>query len=172
MPNAVTIAQNTPVWVFALLVLLIFLGVQALRPRIIPVRRLLIVPGVFIVWGLVTLAQRSVGSPVLLLAWLAFCAAGMSIGWRITQLDGVAFDRGRGLVQVPGSTFPLVRNLVIFAAKYGLAAAMAIAPAARGDLLFWDVGVSGLTTGYFLAWLIRFALKYRRTEDIRAVASQ
>ena len=172
MPNVLTIVQNTPLWVFALLILLIFLGVQALRPRTIPVRRLLIVPGVFIAWGLATLAQRSVGSPILLLDWLAVCAAGWSIGWRITRLDGVAFDRALGIVQVPGSAFPLVRNLVIFAAKYGLAAAMAIAPAARGELIFWDVGVSGLTAGYFLGWLVRFALKYRGTGDDRALASR
>jgi hypothetical protein len=143
-----------------------------LWPRAIPVRRLLIVPGVFIIWGLTTLTQRSIGSPVLLLDWLAVCAAGWAIGWQTTRLEGVTFDRARVLVQLPGSAFPLVRNLVIFAAKYGLAAAMAIAPASRGGLLVWDVAVSGLTAGYFLGWLIVFALKYRGTEDIGVPAGQ
>jgi hypothetical protein len=49
---------------------------------------------------------------------------------------------------------------------------MAIAPASRDGLLLWDVGVSGLTAGYFLGWLVRFTLKYRGSEDIRVLASQ
>lgn len=73
----------------------------------------------------------------------------------------MAFDPGRGLVTVPGSAFPLVRNLVIFAVKYCLAAAVAIAPARSGGLFPWDVAVSGLAAGYFIGWLSRFAMKYR-----------
>jgi hypothetical protein len=172
MPSVFTIVQNTPWWVFALLALLIFLGVQALRPRIVAVWRLLVIPAVFIAWGLATLATRSFGSPVLLLDWLAACAAGAVIGWRTARLEGVTFDRVRGIVQVPGSAFPLVRNVVIFAAKYCLAAAMAIAPASRAGLLWWDVGVSGLAAGYFLCWLVRFAVKYRATAELPAIAGQ
>lgn len=47
----------------------------------------------------------------------------------------MAFDRGQGLVDVLGSAFPLVRNPVIFAAKYSLAAAMAIVPAQSDGLV-------------------------------------
>jgi hypothetical protein len=101
MPNPANVLQNTPWWVFALLVLLVVFGVQALRPRTVAVWRLLAVPGVFIVWGLITLATRSIASPVLLLDWLVACAAGLAIGWRTARLDGVSFDRGRGLVDVP-----------------------------------------------------------------------
>jgi len=172
MPNPIDILQNTPWWAFALLALLVVFGVQALRPRSIPVWRLLAIPGVFIVWGLITLATRSIGSPMLLLDWLAACGAGLAIGWRTSRQDGVAFDRGGGLVSVPGSTFPQVRNVVIFAVKYGIAAAMAIAPARHGELVLWDVAVSGLAAGYFIGWLVRFALKYRSISELKTLPSQ
>jgi hypothetical protein len=161
MPNPSTILQNTPWWVLALLVLLVVLGVQALRARTIAVWRLLAVPAVFIVWVLITLSTRSLGSPILLLDWLGACATGLAIGWRTARLDGVTFDRSRGLVDVPGSAFPLVRNVTIFAVKYGLGAAMAIVPAHRSGLIPCDVAVSGLAAGYFVGWLVRFGLKFR-----------
>jgi hypothetical protein len=130
------------------------------------------VPAVFIVWGLITLATRSIGSPILLLDWLVACAAGSAIGWRTARLDGVIVDRGRGLVVVPGSLFPLVRNVTIFVVKYGLGAAMAIVPAHRDGLLPWDVAVSGLAAGYFIGWLIRFALKYRNAGEPEPLTTQ
>jgi hypothetical protein len=161
VPHPASILLNTPWWVFALLVLLVVLGVQASRPRTVAVWRLLAIPAVFIGWGLVTLATRSIGAPVLLLDWLLTCAAGVALAWRTARLDGIAFDRAEGLVSVPGSPLPLMRNVAIFAVKYGLAAAMAIMPAYRDGLLPWDVAVSGLAAGYFIGWLVRFALKYR-----------
>ena len=73
----------------------------------------------------------------------------------------MAFDRGQGLVDILGSAFPLVRNPVIFAAKYSLAAAMAIESAQRDGLVPYDVAVSRLATGYCIGWLVRPATKCR-----------
>lgn len=168
MPGLFSILQHTPWWVFALFALLLVLGVQALRPRTITMWRLLVIPGIFIGWGIVTLAARSIGSPVLLWAWLVACAAGMAIAWQTTRLDGVTVDRGRGLVTVPASAFPLVRNLVIFVAKYCLAAAVAIAPVYSGSLFLWDISVSGLAAGYFIGWLLRFSARYRSAREFQA----
>jgi hypothetical protein len=59
MPNIAAIVEHTPLWVFALLALLVFFGVQALRPRKPRMLRLLIVPAVFITWGVTSLLARS-----------------------------------------------------------------------------------------------------------------
>jgi hypothetical protein len=88
-----------------------------------------------------------------------------AIAWTTTRLDGVRIDRARQRVSLPGSALPLIRNLLIFSAKYGLAVAVAIAPASRASLAFWDVAVSGASAGYFLSWLARFVSAYRRTTD-------
>jgi tellurite resistance protein TehA-like permease len=52
--------------------------------------------------------------------------------------------------------------MTIFALKYGLAVAAATALAAPGTLAALDAAVSGASAGYFLGWLARFALVYRR----------
>jgi hypothetical protein len=168
MTQIINILLNTPWWVFALFVMLVLLGVQALRPRTIPVWRLLITPGVFIAWGLISLTlQPSVSSSFLWLDWLAAAAIGCTIAWLTTRAPDI---QRASIVVVPGSAVTLVRNMVIFAAKYGLAVAAAIAPAQRQQLALWDVAVSGASAGYFLGWLAILGLAYWRATGPALVA--
>ena len=101
-------------------------------------------------------------------AWSACAVAGLAIGWQTTTLNGVLIDHAAGRVTLPGSVVPLVRNFAIFLAKYALGVAMALAPAWRGDLALLSIGVSGLSAGYFAAWMLRLALRYRAAAELAA----
>jgi len=37
----------------------------------------------------------------------------------------------------------------------------------RGQLVAWDMAVSGIAFGYFLGWTARFLLSWRRAADLR-----
>ena len=165
MPSILDVLPNTPWWVFALFALLMWLGFQALRPRTLPIWRLLITPAIFIGWGVVSLALQSMSSPILIADWSAAAVVGAVIASTTTRLHDVGIDRTRQLVSLPGSALPLMRNVLIFSAKYGLGVAVAIAPASKSDLAVWDIAVSGASAGYFLGWLLQFASAYRRTTD-------
>lgn len=158
MPNPMAILAHTPWWAWALCALLVARGLPALRTRSVPVARVLIVPAVFMAWGIGSLVVRSAGSPMLAVAWFGCALAGVAIGWQTTRLKGVRVDRAAGRVTLPGSVVPLVRNLSIFAVKYALGVAAALAPAWRGDIALWSIGVSGLSAGYFAAWVMRLAM--------------
>jgi hypothetical protein len=171
MPSILDILPNTPWWVFALFALLMWLGFQALRPRALPIWRLLITPAIFIGWGVTSLALQSISSPILIADWSVAAVVGAAIAWTTTRLNDVAIDRARQHVSLPGSALPLIRNLLIFSARYGLGVAVAIAPASKSDLAVWDIAVSGASAGYFLGWLLQLASAYRRTTD-RSLAAQ
>lgn len=159
------ILVNTPWWVFLLFLLLVWLGVQARRPRIVSLRRVFITPAIFIGWGIVGLLGRVLGAPLLLADWLVFALCGGALAATTVRLGGMSVDRGQGLVHLPGSVLPLIRNLSIFAAKYLLAVAMALHPASLAALTAADVAVSGLSAGYFLGWVARFVMAYRSAPD-------
>jgi hypothetical protein len=164
MPGILTILWRTPWWAYALLIVLIIFGVQALRDRTLPVWRLLIIPAVFIGWGLLSLAQRG-AVPVLIADWVACTGIGIALGFATTRSQFALTPDG---VAIKGSALPLIRNLVIFAAKYVLTAAIMIRPMLRDTLAPYDIAVSGLAMGYFLGWLSRLALAYsarRREQD-------
>ncbi len=112
-------------------------------------------------WGIGSLAMRSAGSPVLAVAWFGCALVGLAIGWQTTRLDRVVIDRAAGRVTLPGSAVPLVRNMTIFLVKYALGVAAVLAPAWRSDIALWSIGVSGLSAGYFAAWVMRLVLRYR-----------
>src|SRR5260370_3911673 len=67
MDIATRILSGSPWWVYGLLALLIWLGLQAARPRTVSLSRVLISPALFIGWGIVHLMLRSNFSHALLL---------------------------------------------------------------------------------------------------------
>jgi hypothetical protein len=168
MNPILTIVTNTPLWVFALFALLVVFGLQALRPRTLPIWRLLAIPLVFIAWGVISLIRPGV-SPFLVLDWLAAAAVGGAIAWALAREGDIRIDRA-GTIAVAGSALPLTRNMLIFSAKYAMNVAMAINPTRQADLAPWDAAVSGASAGYFLAWLAIFALAYRRALQSEPVA--
>jgi hypothetical protein len=161
MTVLLTIITGTPWWVFLLLALLIGLGVQALRPRRIGLRRVFITPAIFIGWGLVALVLAARATPLVLPAWAAAAAVGSALAVATTRFPALRIDRERGEVELPGSVAPLARNLIIFLAKYVLAVAIATHPVAA-QLHLWDMAVSGASAGYFAGWTFRFLARYRQ----------
>jgi hypothetical protein len=161
---------GAPVWVWPLLALLVYSGILAMRPRVVSWRRAIIVAIVFIGWGIAGLLGRAGLSPVLAATWLVAATSGGVLALGTSRFAELRADRGRGLVELPGSALPLARSLLVFTAKYALGVAAALYPEMRGDIAFWDVAVSGLGAGYFLGWSLRFAEAYRRAPAIAAIA--
>ena len=169
--NPVMIVTHTPLWVFAMLALLVFLGVQATRTREVRLLRLFITPVIFIGWGLLRLGQPGGVAADLLTDWAGGALVGAALGLLTARVAGMQVHRNGRRVQLPGSWFPLVRNLAIFCAKYGIAVALATHAVVRSDLLPWDFAISGVSAGYFAGWLVRFALAYRSAPEITPVAA-
>ncbi len=155
----IEIARHLPIWIYLLLGYLVFVGVRALRPRILSLWRLLAVPGVFIVWGVVGLFQRSAVVPDAFLHWGAGLAVGLALAFVLPLT--MLIDRNAGRVRTPGSVVPLLRNLGLFAAHLVLNIAAATHADTRLPFLGYDLLVSGLGFGYFAGWLWRFLRIYR-----------
>ena len=153
------IARHIPIWVYLLLGYLVFVGVQALRPRIRSVWRMLIVPAVFIVWGLVGLAQRSAVVPTAFVYWGGGALIGLVLG--VVLPISMLVDHAAGRVRMAGSVVPLLRNVGLFVAHFALNVAAGIHADARLQMMGYDLLVSGLGFGYFAGWLWRFVRTYR-----------
>jgi hypothetical protein len=172
VPTAISILRGTPWWVVLLAAVLVWLGLRSLRPRVTTVGRVLVTPAVFITWGLASLTIRERSSTSLVLVGLITALAGVGAAMLTVRLRNLLVDRVHRLVLVPASLLPLVRNIVVFSAKYTLAVVAIIHPEARGHIMVWDVAVSAVSAGYFFGWAARFALAYRNapTADLTATA--
>jgi hypothetical protein len=171
MPGPLIILKNSPWWIYPLLALLIWFGMQGMRPRTLPIWRLAIVPLVFTGWGIVSILSRPATSSGVITGWLVCAAVGAGAAWLGTRRMTVAIDFSRGNVTLAGSIGPLVRNVLIFAVKYAIGVAMALLSTRRAEIAVLDIGISGAMAGYFLGWLGRLTTIYRRGAAARSAST-
>jgi hypothetical protein len=159
-PGLGAIIAHTPGWVWMMFLFVGAMTLRATRARTASLQRLLVVPAVFIVWGIASLVNRPHFGLVMGLDWLSAAMLGALLAFGLGGPAVLAVDRERGLVQVAGSWVPLVRVTAICLAKYALGVSMALHPDLRAPLGFADTAVSGFSAGYFLLW---GTLLYRAT---------
>ena len=125
--------QHIPVWVFALLLGLIALGLLQTRTRHVGQRRLLginIALTVFTLVGVVQQWRHTPGLAVGLLSWAASCAV---VAWGLgqgTAPAGADYNAETRRFTVPGSWLPLGLFMAIFACKFVVGMLSATAPEA------------------------------------------
>jgi len=158
------IIAGTPLWVWALLAYIILQGYRRLSPQVTTIRRVAVIPALFVLWGLYGLFSRPIGLEAVAAAWLPAAILGTVLGM-LTSPRALQVDRWRGLVRQPGSVLPLVRLTLIFGAHYGLNIAMAMRPDLRSTLILCDIAVSGVSAGYFLGHLAAFLRTIRQAPE-------
>ena len=86
MQFAIGIITHTPVWVWILLAYLVWQGIKGMQPRTSTLWRALIVPAIFIVWGLSRLGfgQQSAAP---LVAWIAAALVLLPVGVLTPRTD-------------------------------------------------------------------------------------
>jgi hypothetical protein len=151
---------HTPIWVFPLFAYLIWLGIKAMRPRTVTIWRSLIVPAVFIVWGLSRLLSRQQDVFWPLVTWLAAAAVLLLIGLLTAQ--PFELDHTAGEIKRPGSWMPLIRNVTVFALQYTVAVISAVDPHDATTAAIVGRAISGGTTGYFLGRTVAMLRQYFR----------
>lgn len=147
------IVAHTPLWVWPLMALVVWLGVLGLRPRTLPLWRLAILPVVGLVLSGAGIGQAP--RPALaLVAWLAALAIGLPLGLLLGRRRAVR-RLDDGCLEVAGGWFMLVFGLSIFAARYTLGVVFGMAPALRAEPVWIALagGVGGLVAGLGLGWL-------------------
>lgn len=158
MKFAWQILTHTPIWVFPLLAYLVWLGIKAMRPRTVTIWRSLIVPAVFIVWGLSRLLSRGQDVMWPLVTWLGAAAILLTIG--LLTARPIDLDHTTGEIRRPGSVVPLIRNITVFTLQYIVAVIAAVDPHDATTAAIVGRAVSGGTTGYFLGRTIALLRQY------------
>jgi hypothetical protein len=160
MKFALGIVTHTPLWAWLLLAYLIWQGIKARRPRKSTIWRALIVPAVFIIWGLSRIGFSQQGNLGPLIAWIAAALALLPIGLLTPRPFEV--DHATGLIIRAGSVFPLIRNVVVFALQYAVAVLAAIHLDDHGVAAMIGRAISGATSGYFIGSAIALLREYWR----------
>ncbi|MBR0685763.1 hypothetical protein JQ594_07535 [Bradyrhizobium manausense] len=160
MMFAYQILVHTPPWVWILFAYLVWQGIKAMQPRKAPIWRALIVPVVFIVWGISRIGFGQHANAWPLVAWIAAALVLLPLGVLTPRPFDV--DHKTGEIIRPGSAFALVRNLIVFSLQYAVGVISAIDAGDRALAIIVGRAISGATAGYFFGSMIALLIAYRR----------
>lgn len=141
------VLAGTPWWAYAVLALLVFLGVRRLKARVRSLGLALVAPGAFLVWGLSNVMAYSqahslmVGGSILSVLFL--------VGWASTGLysDETAELAGDGRFLFHATPEPLITYMTVFVIRFGLEVWMGFEPAATALAGGIAIGVTAFVAG-------------------------
>ncbi|MBN8943950.1 MAG: hypothetical protein J0H01_30860 [Rhizobiales bacterium] len=158
------VIAGTPLWVWAILALIVVLGGRAMRPSTVAPLRVAILPAVSTVIALSILAFSSrlaVAAP----AFACGAAAGAVIGAFWANRLAIEPRPDQGVIAMPGTAFWLVFGLGFFLTRYVLTVYLVLHRELSGQFPWTALpyGLNGIAMGMALGWLGAILWRYRRS---------
>ncbi|MHC8355696.1 hypothetical protein ACYZTL_10765 [Pseudomonas sp. LB3P81] len=149
--------QNTPLWVYALFLLLCYYGIKALSPNRESKISLLITPPILLGWSLYSL-NLTLSPSLSVSCWLAAVIAGSGVALLIFSREGIELDQPQTALIVPGTAKTLALYLLFFAVNYYFDYQAEVDPehSATLPMVLLKACASGVTSGLFCGRSIRF----------------
>lgn len=169
----IQILAHTPLYVWAILALLVSRGVIAMRTREVAVTKMLIIPAIMLVLSLQDIYAKFGLTGAAFATWTVAAAATMVLVMRLGAAR-VSPASSAGHVIVRGSMAPMAMMMAVFATKYCASVAVAMAPQLRSDAVFSAVlcALFGVLNGYFLGRVARDLSAYQSFSSQRAARAQ
>lgn len=163
--SAFTLVRHTPIWVWVLFLFLIKRGISALSDRQMSLRRLFLLPLLFLVWGIWSLRQEFHLSAASMSGMAAGLLIGTAVGWMLwrnqPRLQNAA-DKHQ--IIRPGTPLTLILIVIAFSVKYGLTAWLLMHPQLHQSATYsLQFGViTGVLDGLFWGGTLNLFLAWRR----------
>ena len=165
-------ATQTPWWVYVLFIYLIQRGVNASKSQVVSIKKLIILPLVFIALSVHTLMTAFHIYATIIVVWILSIALGSVFGWLLIFRHHFKVDRKKLLIQLPGSWVTLILILAIFISKYYFSYQLSSDPALvnQTGFEFSMLAISGVCTGLFVGRLLCYfyQLKIGKSVDLTA----
>ncbi|MEE8392979.1 MAG: DUF6622 family protein [Rhodospirillales bacterium] len=169
MDHFLAFIAHTPVWIWFLFAMLIWVGHRRSRPRVTTLRTMLILPlvilGVYFnfMWGF-TLDSGSLGG------WALGLGAGVLLGWLITRGQPVRADHENALVGLPGSWTTMIIIVLIFTTRFYFGYYFTTYPELKFEPIYILARLTtiGFFTGLFFGRVFGHLAQYKRapSEDL------
>lgn len=155
------VLTHTPWWVFVLFFYLLKVGIDATKPRTVILKKLFILPSIFLGISINTLFKSFDLSFSTLGMYLSSLILGIMIGLLLIKNLQIKFDRDHNLIRLPGTFSTLILILITFSTKYYFGYLLSTAPSIAKNPLFIisQLGMSGVCSGLFIGRLICFLFR-------------
>ena len=157
---------NTPLWIWALLVFLIYRGIRAAGDREIRFGRVFIIPLVMLALSLHCIASTFDAGLAVMLTWLASAIVAGWLAWHFFDQGTIVAHPDRNTIFQPGSWMPMALMMGIFFTKYTVAVTLVLNPhyAQHAGFATGICTLYGVFNGIFIGNLLRTISIYRRAD--------
>ena len=142
MINAIV---GAPLWVWAILGYLLFVGVKAMRAQFIYLPKIFMLPVVFVI-----LNFKTIVSSELIVKDLIFLLSGAIVGFSVAYMVPIKIIKSTNYIKVPGNYFTVVILLLFFIMKFIFGYLQAVQPLIAIQYSYLDAYTSAILTGFFL----------------------
>jgi len=129
LASIATIVLHTPLWVWPLYALLLFLGFQRTRDGSLPLWRVLVLPGVVTLLAIMSFIASGLNTAPAILIGLA---VGGTVGW-LLEPDGATRRLPDGKVWLRGEWWSFSQLLLVLVFRYASGVASAMDPVLNAD---------------------------------------
>ena len=163
--------RHTPVWVYFIFVYLLYVGIRSMKARVMSVKRIVIMPLVFIIWSGVSMALSGRFETVIV-GWIALLPFGMLAGYIQTRRFDIQVNRKLGRIKIPGTISTLVIIALTFSFKYFAGFMNAVYPDIANGNVFQPTifAVSGFFTGIFVGRMILYLHRFNTSAESDVIA--
>lgn len=150
-----SIITHTPIWVWIVLLIIIKKGITLLKDTEVSVGKSCLMPGIFILWSVDTIATKFSYPLYLVPCYLIFLTFGAFAGLYIYR--NKTFYVEHTVLMQTGSQIPLCIMIINFCIKYALNVLLSVQPALYSQVSFnISYGIiAGFTVGLFFGNTIR-----------------
>ena len=154
--TVITIVSHTPLWVWPLYALLLFLGIQRTRDRTVPLWRELILPIVVTFLAILTfIGAGPSGLPAMLLGLII----GGTAGWHLER-DGATRRLPNGRLWLRGEWWTFAQILLVLVFRYATSVVAALDPVLNADRT-WHLSTLFISAALSALFLGRTAARLR-----------
>jgi hypothetical protein len=159
--------QYTPWWVYLLLAYVIFIGIKASKSRTVSLRKLFILPIIFLALSLEMLITHFDLNGLSVCTWIGSVLLGSAIGALLVVRQPITVDHNKKTLHLGGSWSTMILIFMIFAGKYYCGYALHADPGAaintHTEIIV--LAISGACSGAFLGRMLSYISRYMRAKD-------
>lgn len=160
MNNFVHIIKGTPLYVWAILCYLLFVGIKSIKTRVIYLPKLFIIPLTWLAINYKTLLSDNA---------LIFCLVimgGSIASFFINKGNTIKIIKKECSIEVPGGYGTLIVLLSFFLVKYYFGYLKSTDPDLFLKYSIIEIIISGLFSGYFIGRPLAFTYQYLKVEKL------
>lgn len=166
MTILINILKGTPWYIYLIFLFLVSKGIEALKPRVITIKKLFFLPTILCLWSLYSLVHNKLNDLSYLLCWLLALGFGSFFSWKMVNPLTIKADKIKNLIALEGGLSTLFLSLLIFATKYFFGFYYTTHHMPNIIIVFADLISSGIITGLFLGKIFTLFNKYLKAPQV------